>query len=219
MTLFDQGVQVYKVNFRIICIILFSISFTTFAFVQKSTQALNDDIIVVMNSNVIFDALENDLVGESLPDIGIIDQPKYGSVSLNSDLSFTYTPQKGICEYVDSFMYFIAKDGNYDKATVYVDILCEPLTFISGFSLDEKASYNSFTILGIENYPNNSLHIFDKWGNEVFYAQKYENDWNGSVSNKQKVEDIFYYVFLDGLGNMYSGNLQLSLDTDSVSSR
>ncbi len=217
MTLFDQDTPMHKLYFCIFGIVI--ISFSTVAFVEQRASALNDDVIVVMNSNVVFDVLENDIVGESLPEIGIVSQPKHGMVNMNNDLSFTYTPKQDICEHIDSFMYFIAKDGNYDRATVYVDILCEPLTFISGFSPDKKSTYNSFTILGIENYPQNSLHIFDKWGKEIYYTQNYKNDWNGTTVKEQEVEDMFYYVFLDGLGNMYSGYIQLSLEVDDISSR
>jgi len=178
------------------------------------SQATNDDVIVVMNSNVVFDALENDNIGKLIPDIGIINQPTHGTVKLNDDHSFTYTPTHGVCEYVDSFLYFIAKDGNYDKATVYVDILCEPLTFISGFSPNDDSKYNSFTVLGIENYPHNSMHIFDKWGTEIYYTPTYQNDWKGMVDGLAPKEDIFYYVFMDGLGNMYSGYVQVSMDDE-----
>jgi len=36
---------------------------------------------------------------------------------------------------------------------------------------------------GIENFPNTSLEIFDKWGDVVFNSKDYHNNWNGRNKN------------------------------------
>ena len=62
--------------------------------------------------------------------------------------------------------------------------------------------YNDvFIIDGIENYPNNELVIFNRWGSEVFRVKNYQNDWNGKSTNNFNVwgEDLptgtYYYLF------------------------
>jgi len=62
--------------------------------------------------------------------------------------------------------------------------------------------YNdTFVIQGIENYPNNELIIFNRWGAEVYRATNYQNDWNGKSLSNYNVggEDLpigtYYYLF------------------------
>lgn len=48
-----------------------------------------------------------------------------------------------------------------------------------------------FRINGLELHPNNTLSIFNRWGNEVYRSNgSYKNDWNGNGLN----EGTYYYV-------------------------
>jgi gliding motility-associated-like protein len=52
-----------------------------------------------------------------------------------------------------------------------------------------------------QQYPGNSLVIFNEWGNEVFAAKNYNNDWKGQY-NGSPLPGGTYYYFLDlGDGN------------------
>jgi gliding motility-associated-like protein len=42
----------------------------------------------------------------------------------------------------------------------------------------------------------NTLTIVDKWGNEVFKADPYKNDWSGNNQDGKKLPDGVYYYFL-----------------------
>lgn len=50
-------------------------------------------------------------------------------------------------------------------------------------------------IPGLENFPNNELAIYNRWGSIVFDAQPYLNDWQGT-NNKgaELVTGAYYYV-------------------------
>ena len=52
---------------------------------------------------------------------------------------------------------------------------------------------DEFVIVGLENYPNNKLEIYNRWGNLVFEQAPYDNKWKGSVKNSDAL------VFGDGL--------------------
>ena len=46
-----------------------------------------------------------------------------------------------------------------------------------------------------EEYPNNELIIFNRWGDIVYEAMPYNNDWNGTNRNGDKlVEGTYYYI-------------------------
>ncbi|ALL07954.1 hypothetical protein AQ505_22205 [Pedobacter sp. PACM 27299] len=53
-------------------------------------------------------------------------------------------------------------------------------------------SNDTFKIKGLENYPGTQVTIFNRWGNEVYRSDNYNNDWNGSQLN----EGTYYYLIL-----------------------
>jgi gliding motility-associated-like protein len=79
--------------------------------------------------------------------------------------------------------------------------------------------YNQqFEIKGLDSYPNNSLQVFNRWGNPVYFAKPYKNDWQGipNVAGKtgsDKLPTGTYYYILD-LGDekikeVYRGYIQI----------
>lgn len=48
-----------------------------------------------------------------------------------------------------------------------------------GFSPNADGINDLFVIRGIENYPNNNILIYNRWGNKVFEASPYQNIWDG----------------------------------------
>jgi gliding motility-associated-like protein len=47
-----------------------------------------------------------------------------------------------------------------------------------------------WTIKHLENYPENEVVVINRWGNEVFTAKNYRNDWDGS----RLAEGTYFYV-------------------------
>lgn len=56
------------------------------------------------------------------------------------------------------------------------------LIFSEFFSPNGDGNNDFFIIKNIENYPINKIHIFNRWGDKVYEAEPYKNDWDG-VSN------------------------------------
>lgn len=63
----------------------------------------------------------------------------------------------------------------------------------SGYSPNGDGKNDEFIIVGLENYPNNKLEIYNRWGNKVFEQAPYDNTWKGSVKN------IDGYIIGEGL--------------------
>jgi gliding motility-associated-like protein len=97
--------------------------------------------------------------------------------------------------------------------TIKTCILFVPEMFTPNFD----GKNDAFVISGLENYPNNNLSIYNRWGNKVYYKEKYDNEFKGfpNVGNtlsKDKLPVGTYYVIIDfGDKKMknYSGILQL----------
>jgi gliding motility-associated-like protein len=68
--------------------------------------------------------------------------------------------------------------------------------------------------LNLENYPSNSLKVFNRWGEVVYKAEPYLNDWNG-INNQDPVMDnkctdgVYFYEFYNGQGRLITGKITL----------
>ncbi len=86
-----------------------------------------------------------------------------------------------------------------------------------GFSPNGDGINDVFVIRGIDYYPQNKFDIFNRWGNKVFEAKPYQNNWDGKTSQGLRVggDDLpvgTYFYFLD-LGNntpIYKGTIYLN---------
>ncbi len=86
----------------------------------------------------------------------------------------------------------------------------------SDFVSPNGDGYNeTFVILNVENYPGNSLKIFNRWGEVVYQAKPYNNEWDGTnnrggaMINNKVTDGIYYFEFYDGIGNNATGKITL----------
>ena len=90
----------------------------------------------------------------------------------------------------------------YQQVVVQTDIgPGEDLVIPEGFSPNEDGLNDRFEILGLDQYPNNELRVFNVHGNEVYRMAGYDNSWDGtSHSNLNKGGHLptgTYYYALD----------------------
>ena len=87
-------------------------------------------------------------------------------------------------------------------ATVQVAVMCDSLNVPNGFSPNGDGTNDYFVIEGLSKYPENTLFIYNRWGNLVYKKQEYDNKWDG----KSNVSGIYlgrtlpngtYYYILD----------------------
>lgn len=64
------------------------------------------------------------------------------------------------------------------------------------------ATDQSWKVGNIENYPDVSLQIMNKFGNPVFRAAPYENNWSGTDQANQQTEGVYYYIFKNAAGQV-----------------
>ncbi|MDB4443219.1 gliding motility-associated C-terminal domain-containing protein [Saprospiraceae bacterium] len=181
-------------------------------------HAADDNEFVLYTGNLTLDVCFNDVIpnNQSLTDYFILPKvaggmdTKFGTVSFASECNINYTPDGIECGVIDSFVYVICNNVGCDTALVTISLECEPiegvnLIFSNGFSPNGDEVNQFFEIQGAENYPNNSLSIFNRWGNEVFQSDYYKNDWEGTFNGARLISGTYFYLFNDGLGKMYTG--------------
>ena len=76
---------------------------------------------------------------------------------------------------------------------------------------------DNFFIKDIEKYPNNTLEIFNRWGDKVFTANPYTNTWDGksekglNIGNDVLPVGTYFYVLNLGDGSkIIKGNVYLT---------
>ncbi|MGV1013314.1 MAG: gliding motility-associated C-terminal domain-containing protein, partial [Flavobacterium sp.] len=63
---------------------------------------------------------------------------------------------------------------------------------------------DTWMIYNIENHPNNVVKVYNRWGDEVFYAKNYQNNWAGTYKTKNvpDASSYYYQIDLDGDGSI-----------------
>ncbi|WP_418639113.1 DUF7507 domain-containing protein, partial [Winogradskyella sp.] len=106
--------------------------------------------------------------------------------------------------YIQSSVGGIDVDTSNNEGAAEVFPIC--LTIYNEFSPDGDGVNETFVIDCIEQYPNNKLEVYNRWGNIVYSTKGYLNNWKGTSNGRavmNQSDDLpvgTYYYVLD-LGN------------------
>lgn len=162
--------------------------------------------------DLIIDVLENDYdKDDEHSDLFIysLTQPNVGSVTVDGG-KVIYHPQ-GSTSGLVTFTYTISDPaGLKATATVTIEYVYNPLTVSEGFSPNNDNNNDTWYILSIENFPNNNVKVFDRWGLLVYQREGYENTlapWDGRAnvgqqSGKLLDQGTYYYMLDVGTGEI-----------------
>jgi gliding motility-associated-like protein len=144
-----------------------------------SLTANDDAFIATSGGTSTFNVLDNDVNGTSP---NIISAPINGSASVNGSNNIIYT----------SFPNFVGTDiityticdafctNICDTAVVTITVSREIVIEVpGGFTPNGDNINDIFVIQGLDQYPNNELTIYNRWGSIVYSAKPYNNDWDG----------------------------------------
>ncbi|MEM6965221.1 MAG: gliding motility-associated C-terminal domain-containing protein [Bacteroidota bacterium] len=168
-----------------------------------------------INTSTVIDILNNDTINGILDTVYITEQPGFGNAIFDENGNVVYTPNEDYCDTAvpDEFTYVLCNMAGCDTATVFLYVLCDDLIIYNGFSPNNDGVNEVFYIEGVENYPDNELQIFNRWGNEVYFEQGYLNNWRGTWAGKPLADGTYFYVFsyvnADGKTVDMSGYVQI----------
>uniref|UniRef100_UPI0026156510 T9SS type B sorting domain-containing protein n=1 Tax=uncultured Algibacter sp. TaxID=298659 RepID=UPI0026156510 len=92
-------------------------------------------------------------------------------------------------------------DGNTSDDPTVTELGC--LLIFNEFSPNGDGMNDTLIINCIDNFPNNKLEIYNRWGNLVYEKRGYNNDWDGTSNGRStvKVDEQLpvgtYYYILD----------------------
>ena len=164
-------------------------------------DAVDDAATIELNSSIVLDVLGNDEF-RSIDTIYIVSEPNFGEANINPESTITYIAQTGYCDenQPDVFRYAICEGGICDTATVAITVNCfvnRALEVYTGLSPNGDGVNDSFLIEGIENFPNNSVSIFNRWGNMVFHQDGYKNEWKATWDDRNVLPDGTYFYMIN----------------------
>ena len=169
----------------------------------KVTTLINTSLMnqCLTNSSTILDSI-------SIDDCGT---PQNGSLLIQDNYCFNYTPN---LDYTgqDAFCIVICSPTICDTTHVQVTVQSDSLEVFTGLSPNGDGKNDVFKIANIEKYPDNSVEIFNRWGNRVYKKEKYNNDWNGSFENAPLPSGVYFYLLKitdNGKEEVRSGYLQI----------
>jgi len=191
-------------------------SVTVTVYDAGSLTANNDSAYVENTSSVSINTSPNDIGNPGA--ISIINGPDNGIFTVNGS-TITYDPNDGYIG-MDTITYVIcdAFCSSYcDTAQVYIRVTREVVIIVpGGFSPNGDGINDNFVIVGLEKYPENELYIYNRWGELVYQATPYNNDWDGlsngnrTIYGDEVIDGTYFYILkLDPAIEPLRGSLEL----------
>jgi gliding motility-associated-like protein len=108
-------------------------------------------------------------------------------------------------------------DTNTGNNTSTIETQPTDFNIPEGFSPNSDGINDLFVVRGINNYPANTFSIYNRWGNEVFSANNYQNTWDGKSTKGVKVGGdelpigtYFYVLDLGDGSDIFKGTIYLN---------
>ena len=131
--------------------------------------------------------------------VGVTLQPSNGTVTVGQNGEMTYTPDPGFSG-TDQFTYEICSldcPEDCDEAVVTIIVNLPPCEVPNVITPNGDDVNDILIIDCVPAYPNNSLRIFNRWGDEIEVFEPYTNTWDGTIgSGKDPVPaGTYFYIF------------------------
>jgi gliding motility-associated-like protein len=87
----------------------------------------------------------------------------------------------------------IGQNGCTASDTLTVRIL-KPVRVPNAFSPNGDGVHDTWQIEHMADYPGSSLHVFNRYGQQVFSSKGYAMPWDGKVNGKDLPVGVYYYI-------------------------
>ena len=190
-----------------------TVNFCTSVIPYDGLPLINDDsTCTYMNTPTVVNILANDSTWGGIDTIYLVNDPLSGHITLNPDLSVTYTPDPDVCERTDQIQYIVCNDNGCDDGFINICILCDDIVVFTAMSPNGDGVNDYFYISNIKKFPDSEVEIYNRWGNRVFRGKGYQNDWGGNWVHNTVVPDGTYYYIIrlnDDGHRIFKGYLQI----------
>ncbi len=199
---------------------------TAVVFYEGTPVAVEDYFELSYKADTILNVLANDELYNAPTEIALFTQNS--SLTVVNDTTLQYRAPQGFFG-LDTLSYMVCNmhcindvsarnigTENCDSAAIIVKVFPfqteNPLPDIltpNGDGMNDEWIVDEL-LIHPEKYPENRLTIYNRWGNQVFHAKPYFNDWAGTNQKGQSLPESTYYYILHldvGEGESYAGKI------------
>ncbi|MCB0706023.1 MAG: gliding motility-associated C-terminal domain-containing protein [Saprospiraceae bacterium] len=166
--------------------------------------AETDNVLVEFADFITFDVSTNDFIPNDYF-IEALTSPEHGILTDLGNGQFSYQAENN---YIgpDEFTYQLCSEScDCSEATVFFDIGRDAACVVPSIITPNGDGVNDdFVVpcLAESNaFPNSEVSIFNQWGDEVFRASPYLNNWNGMYNGEPVPVGTYFYVLNFGDGS------------------
>lgn len=174
--------------------------------VMESPITIPDTIEVPFGQTAEFTVTTNDIINMDPFTVEIVQQPQRGNALHVGNGIFRYTPNVGFVG-TDMMIYRICSTDCPEECSESIVILKvgnEDDCFVPSLFTPNNDGVNDVLIvpcLETDRYPNNKIIVFNEWGDAVFVASPYENNWDGTNNGSPLPVSTYFYIMDFGDGS------------------
>jgi gliding motility-associated-like protein len=168
--------------------------------VYPNPTANPDDYSTPFNNPILGEnVLSNDDLGNNDVTITIVSPPTNGTLDLDlNNGNFDYTPTLYFTG-TDQFVYEICDvecPENCSQTTVTITVNPPDCTYPNVITPNGDGDNDEFWVDCMENnaFPESVIRIFNRWGDEIYFAEPYNNDWQGTHEDKPLPAGTYFYL-------------------------
>ena len=175
--------------------------------VLTAPTSVMDYVLVSFEMGIEIDVLGNDTFSSQNPiTVNAITQPTKGTLEGRKDGTFRYTPDENQLD-EDFVIYELCYDECpmlCSEAVITFDIQHDPNQCVipTVITPNNDGRNDMLVVSCVEagTFPNNEIVIFNEWGDEVYKAAPYNNDWDGTYNGKPLPDGTYYFLFFRNSG-------------------
>jgi len=174
----------------------------------------DDYAVTTSGSEITVNLTDNDSPDFVESSLTIVQMPSHGIILSNGDGTVTYTSDHNFTG-TEIIRYEVCTESSICvTAQLEVEVL-ERLNVPEAMTPNGDGLNDYFVIEGLENYTDNHLIIFNRWGGKVFEVTNYQNNWGGlnnqtgSAGDEKLPAGIYYYILTYGNNEPLSGLIYL----------
>jgi len=172
---------------------------TLFINYQFISKALPDTLNIGFGGAAFLDVLTNDSLYSDFS-ISISKLPQYGNVNDLGNGKWVYSANPNYIgqDFVTYTLCSVLCPDQCTEANLVVNIggevFCKAPTIITPNGDNVNDSFIIPCLALVNEYPNNSLAIFNQWGDEIFQAAPYDNTWAGTYQGQDLPAGTYFFI-------------------------
>jgi len=173
-------------------------AFGSFTLFQPDSLSISFEVLEYTDGYNVSDYLEDD---------GSIDVEVLGGTP---DYEITWTGPTTIIDgelnpnnlLAGEYLLTITDANGCVKDTLIVLTQPDDIRLSSGFSPNGDGTNDNYVIPGLDQHPENTFKVFNRWGNIVYNITNYNNEWFGQNNNGEPLPDGTYFVIFESTRDM-----------------